>query len=788
MRNVRAWWRSADEIILVFPRDYESVPNDIQVSGAENYKAMRSPIEELARYCNYYIDGDIAHFFLEVENKNTDIFLCGDFNNWEKAINNPEWQMQIAPDGHSYTLSVSTEKLGLQNTGYRLFKFATSNGHWFEPNFNAPNFLRDEYGNGNLKIDSSLTGKNILLLKFDNACNPCGETRVKIPQFNVDIGVESTALLRAIYSDVKLGAYLKNGKTEFAIFAPRAEKAWVEYWKEDGQNKYITEAENIDGSIWVARALTDIEGYFYVWRISGDNSLFCTMFEPEKTIADPYANAFVSSGGACVVKYLDSIPSFADNFIPPKWHDLSIVEVHIRDLLAKARVNLSDGERLGFAGLTKWLKSDDCYLRKLGVNCVELQPIQEFTAEKKTDYEWGYMPVGWFAPSSSYASDSAKATQNKEYAELVEAFHSAGFAVIIDVVYNHYGEPNYLARADAGYYFETSSDDSLLNFSGCGNDIRTASPMALRMIIDSLIVMIEKYGVDGFRFDLAELLGVKALREIETAIKRIKPSAILIAEPWSFRGHIADKLKSTGFASWNDGFRESMLQYALSNGSVESFKYFMTGSSGGYASFPAQTVNYLESHDDKCLLDRISVNGISPSFDELRRYKLAYALLFLSIGIPMSAEGFDLVRTKGGLNNTYKNGVANALDYSRAEKYAGVCEWLRAISKFRCSANARALRLDSTPNDNYFSFYYSESNAVGILFNADRSVDAPKVFAVFNPLDKTIEVPIPDDFNSYTQIADIDRFNENGIAEPYLLQTQSGTLAMPAISVGVWIS
>ena len=69
MRNVRAWWRSADEIILVFPRDYESVPNDIQVSGAENYKAMRSPIEELARYCNYYIDGDIAHFFLEVENK-----------------------------------------------------------------------------------------------------------------------------------------------------------------------------------------------------------------------------------------------------------------------------------------------------------------------------------------------------------------------------------------------------------------------------------------------------------------------------------------------------------------------------------------------------------------------------------------------------------------------------------------------------------------------------------------------------------------------------------------------
>lgn len=130
----------------------------------------------------------------------------------------------------------------------------------------------------------------------------------------------------------------------------------------------------------------------------------------------------------------------------------------------------------------------------------------------------------------------------------------------------------------------------------------------------------------------------------------------MIAEPWSFRGHIGEALRSTGYASWNDGFREFMLSYALGRGNFDGFKYFISGSRGGYASFPAQTVNYLESHDDKCLLDRISPSPETPSEEDLRRYKLAYALVFLSIGIPMAAEGFDLARTKGGLNNTYKTG------------------------------------------------------------------------------------------------------------------------------------
>jgi pullulanase len=101
------------------------------------------------------------------------------------------------------------------------------------------------------------------------------------------------------------------------------------------------------------------------------------------------------------------------------------------------------------------------------------------------------------------------------------------------------GEPNHLLHIDKAYYFQLDEAGNLTNWSGCGNDLRCDTPMGRRLIIDSLTHLVETYDVDGFRFDLAELIGVEVLREIEAALKRVKPSIVLIAEPWSFRGHIA---------------------------------------------------------------------------------------------------------------------------------------------------------------------------------------------------------------------------------------------------------
>ena len=127
------------------------------------------------------------------------------------------------------------------------------------------------------------------------------------------------------------------------------------------------------------------------------------------------------------------------------------------------------------------------------------------------DYHWGYMTNNYFAPESGYALAPEAASGVRELQELIAAFHRRGMAVLLDVVYNHVGVPAHLMFIDRLYYFEQDAAGNLANFSGCGNDLRARSAMSKRLIIDSCVYLIEAFGVDGFRFDLAELIGADVL-------------------------------------------------------------------------------------------------------------------------------------------------------------------------------------------------------------------------------------------------------------------------------------
>ena len=139
------------------------------------------------------------------------------------------------------------------------------------------------------------------------------------------------------------------------------------------------------------------------------------------------------------------------------------------------------------------------------------------------------MTVNYFSPESSYAAEPEKASQIEEFRALVQDFHELDMAVIIDVVYNHVGEPNHLLFIDKYYYFHVNNGNDLMNWSGCGNDLRCDTPMGRRLIIDSLKHLVETYDVDGFRFDLAELIGIEVLRDIEVELKYIKHWLVLIS-------------------------------------------------------------------------------------------------------------------------------------------------------------------------------------------------------------------------------------------------------------------
>jgi pullulanase len=483
-------------------------------------------------------------------------------------------------------------------------------------------------------------------------------------------------------------------------------------------------------------------------------------------------------------------------FPTPAWHDLVIAEAHVRDLAAHAPVKATVEERRGFTGLRKWVESPEFHLHELGVNCVELQPLHEFDNATVDEYHWGYMTNNFFSPESSYALAPEKASGVRELQALIAAFHARGIAVLLDVVFNHVGLPAHLLLIDRIYYFEQDANGTLSNWSGCGNDLRTRSAMAKRLIIDSCLHFIAAYGIDGFRFDLAELLGVEVLREVELALKRVKPDVILIAEPWSFRGHIAGALRDTGWASWNDGYRDFLRDYVRGAGAAARMEYFLRGSPWYFAKWPAQTVNYTESHDDRTWIDMITENahfdGSEPTPNDRRRTHLMAALLFMSLGIPMIAAGQDFLRSKHGVSNTYQRGVLNALDYRRLYRFLGTHAYFADWIAFRRSELGRLLRQSSLPSEGFFQFFHAPGlPALAVVYNADQSQGPTRLLFAINPTVWDVTIPIGEAVagtvpGAWKQLADHERFfsiEGHGATEPV-----ESDLYVPALGCGLWRS
>ncbi len=779
---------------LVFERDLDSFPT-IELLGENAPKVISSHYPQnsfVIEKISYYTDESKAYFVLNKNNfpnldtsKDADYYVCGSFNNWQEAIGKPEWKLVRNPDKAYWQVAVPLNIFNDKRRKY-FFKFADSFGRWLEPKTDSPNIEYDSSSNANLRFIAGRAGKSIVLINFEDDFDLSELVQVRTPSLSYDTVVVDTKFMALkLDSKHKLGASVGANKTTFKIFAPHASAVKVQ-WRKDESSPYSqAEMSKLDASTWACSVDENLHGYLYSYVVSGQNKDAFTLFDESKKITDPFACAMIRSSGEGFIIDEANLPK-PSNFNPPHWHDLTIVETHLRDVLKNAQIGAEEN-KLKFKGLAEYLKSPDCYLRNCGANCVELMPVNEYMYDNHAEYQWGYMSVNWFSMASAYATNPQKFSQIQEFADCVEAFHNAGLAVILDVVYNHVGEPNSLIHIDKQYFFETTSDGHLINFSGCGNDFRANTPVGKKIIIESLKFMVQTYGVDGFRFDLAELLGVEVLKEIEVELKKIKPSIILIAEPWSFRGHIARALKDTGFASWNDSFREFAKDFVFDKGNLDGFKYFLAGSLGGQANWPSQSVNYIESHDDMCYLDRISQNPNDPSVDDIRRYKMAYAFALLSLGIPMLAEGFDLLRTKGGLNNTYLNGDANALSYSRGMRYTGLCDWLRSFVKFRLGKAGGALRRDGNVSAGFFKFFTGNSNAIGVLYNADSSLGVKKIFAAFNPSIYEQNLNLESlNLPSFKQIADIDRFDESGLKTALLKQTGS-TLKLPALNISLWL-
>ena len=805
----RAWLESPTEGVIELLHDWKAryLP-PVALGGTARFESLqRVPDYTFGCESGYFVNRKHEIYFFLKLSEHTEInpavdtvYLAGDFNGWQDAVGQSQWALRVASLDGDPVLLWSGAADPFYRDSHMGFKFVTAAHVWLPVNAGAPNAVRDGSGNFNLVIDPGRTGQHLFRFTLAHAHNLSEPAVVRWSAGETD---ESVPLMPgeffyALGTDLPLGALVREGETVFRLFAPRAKSVWLSICdaldQQDIPHRYplVRRADSHGrAGVWEITLADNLHGWFYWYHVDGPVDAF-GLFDPQHRVLDPYALAAVGRLGPGIVLDAAWVGEGDRNFKTPAWHDLVMAEVHVRDLNAHAPVMMSAEERRGFTGLRQWVEHPDFYLHRLGVNCVELQPVQQNDAKTADEYHWGYMTDNFFSPDSGYALVPSRASGVKELQALVAAFHRRGMAVILDVVYNHVGEPAHLMFVDRLYYFEQDGSGNLSNWSGCGNDLRGRSVMTTRLIIDSCRHLVETYGVDGFRFDLADLVGVDVLKQVEVALKRVKPDVILIAEPWSFRGHAAGELRDTGWASWNDGYRNFVRDYVRGGGTRESLEYYLKGSPWYYAKWPAQTVNYTESHDDKTWIDNItenaSGNGDHPTLNDRRRTHLMAAFLYMSIGIPMLSAGQDFIRSKQGINNTYQMGDVNALDYRRIYRFPSTHAYFADWIAFRRSEPGRLLRHYSRATEGFFEFFWAADTAApAVLYNADHSQGPHQMLFAINPTIYDVTIPIGDEIASddWRQIADQERFFSTFHSGGG--RRVEGNLYVPALGLGLWL-
>lgn len=504
----------------------------------------------------------------------------------------------------------------------------------------------------------------------------------------------------------------------------------------------------------------DIEEFEYAYRLDGPyDEKMGLRFDRTKVLLDPYARAVTGQSHwghknnpqhgyrARVVHSNFDWGQQRHTSIPME--DLIIYELHVRGYTKDA----SSGVK--HPGTFDGLKEKIPYLKDLGVNAVELMPVFEFDEMRDArlidenlllDF-WGYNPVSFFAPNTSYSSSKEYNREGMELKSLIKELHDQNMEVILDVVFNHTAEGNEFGPSfsfkgfDNQIYYMLTPDGHYYNFSGCGNTLNCNHPVVQNMILDCLRYWVIEYRVDGFRFDLASILGRNEdgtplhqpplLRSL--AFDSILGNVKLIAEAWDAGGlyQVGSFPSWKRWAEWNGRYRDDMRRFLKGDDFLsQAAARRITGSPDLYDPvFRGRnaSVNFLTCHDGFTLYDLYSYNekhneangwgntdgaddnnswncGVEgdttdPSVLALRRKMMmnACAVLMCSRGTPMFLAGDEFADTRYGNNNPYcQDNLISWLDWSLLEKNRALYEFFRYMIHFR-KAHA-CIRKDLEPS------------------------------------------------------------------------------------------
>ena len=572
-----------------------------------------------------------------------------------------------------------------------------------------------------------------------------------------------------------LGATIYDDRVRFAIFSRHASRAWLMFFDrpddDTPSHEFALDAKlNHTGDIWHIDVTGIGEGQLYLYRLDGPfQPEFGHRFNPYKGLIDPYARALshpFNSTQVDAYAYNRSSPrqdltqSTRQNFggLPkcvviandfdwqgdrplnrPLRHTI-IYEAHLRGLTIHPSARVSaPGAYLGLIELIP-------YFQELGITAIELLPIQAFdhgatfknplTGQTLTNY-WGYNSISFFAVEGYYSSQNPGSRPGqavREFKEIVRELHQAGLEVILDVVYNHTAEGDHQGPTisfkgidNQIYYLLEDNRRYYKNYSGTGNTFNCNHPVVRDLILDSLRYWVTECHVDGFRFDLASILGrdrYGRLLENPPVVERIAEDPILrnakiIAEAWDAAGaYQVGSFPGGRWAEWNGRYRDDIRHFWRGDpGLVGALATRFAGSSDLYlrdGRAPFHSINFIASHDGFTLNDLVSYNqkhnqangqnnqdgenynishnlGLegptaNPNIESRRsrRIKNFLATLMLSQGAPMFLAGDEFRRTQGGNNNAYaQDNEVSWLDWSFKEKHADIYRFSREVIAFR---------------------------------------------------------------------------------------------------------
>ena len=627
----------------------------------------------------------------------------------------------------------------------------------------------------------------------------------------------------------KLGALYSENSTSFVLWAPTASKVVLNLYKKGDGDNLIKSMDMTKGEkgTWGVKVNGDQNKVYYTYSV--------TVAGVTTEATDPYAQAAGVNGKRGMVIDLDSTdPEGWDKDKRPDFKNFSdaiVYETHIRDFsIDKSSGMINKGKYLAFTESgtvnSNGLSTGIDHLVDLGVTHVQLLPSFDSQSidETKLDtpqFNWGYDPQNYNLPEGSYSSDPYNGeVRINEYKQMVQALHSKGIRVIMDVVYNHTGATgdSNLNKVVPNYYYRQTADGAFSNGSGCGNETASERSMMRKYIIDSVVYWATEYNIDGFRFDLMGIHDIETMNLVREALNKVDPSIIIYGEGWTggttgiapsesalkangkllngiglFSDDIRDGMKGSVFNNAEQGFitgvdgKEETIKFgivgAIQSGQIDYSK--VSYSTEGWANDPYQSVNYAEAHDNLTLWDRIqtSVGDKASMEDKIKMDQLAASIVLTSQGVSFLQLGQDFLRSKPTNaegttfdENSYKSSDAvNSIKWDQKTEQQSTYEYYKGLIAFRNAHSGLRMMTAKEVNKNLKFMKFDDSKLVAYTIenNANKDI-SEKIFVAHNANNEAKTITLPE--------GEWEVYVRDDKAGTEILETVSGEIEVSAIT------